>query len=525
MEYLSTYGWAIIVIVVIAGFIYLYAGAPETAPPTVCSFISGVYCNAIVVGSNAITKVATVGIFLINSQPYPIANPRLFAKMNGQNTTTVQCSPNYVLAGGSLVCSISLSNIASVGQFLAGQLYLNATYCGLQVNYSQANLCSSAPRETYAGSFSSHVEPLIGTNTLITLSVQNSTQIANGTLDPLIATVKLLGYPLPGGTVNFSTNSVGYPINPNATITNDTGKALSYISGTKSGNVVVSAWYDGYVSNTVIQFLPVVTPAFVASCGGTLTLVSGDSVCTFTSSGTFTVTGTGSVNVLVVGGGGGGGEGVGYAGGGGGAGGFRYVNGLALSSVAYAVTVGAGGTGAAQNSGFNGIDGGSSTFNAITSLGGGGGGGYSGAACGQTGGSGGGGGVICGGGGSGTVGQGNNGGTNSGSTDQGAGGGGGAGAVGSNGYGMYTDHGGAGGAGSSSSITGSSITYAGGGGGAGTAASGAGGVGGGGAGGGGAGTVNTGGGGGGNGNSGGNGGQGGSGIVIIAYNALGNGNP
>jgi len=255
MEYLTTYGWAILVIVVLASLLYLYSSAPETAPPTTCTFISGVYCNAIVVGTNTVTKATTVGIFLSNSQPYPIANPRLFAKVSGQNTTTVQCSPNYVISGGSLVCSLQLSTTTSLGQFLAGQLYLNATYCGLQVNYSQANLCSSAPRETYSGSFDSHIEPLIGTNTIITLSAANSSQLANGGLDSLTATVKLLGYPLPGATVNFTANVPGYVMAPNVTVTNNTGTTLSHISGTKAGNVLVSARYGGLIANTVIQFL------------------------------------------------------------------------------------------------------------------------------------------------------------------------------------------------------------------------------------------------------------------------------
>lgn len=159
LEYISTYAWAITVVVIIAALLYLFSSLPSTAPPTKCTFVSGVYCNDIVVETNTLTHQTTMTLFLTNSQPSPIANPNLFAKINGKNTTAIACSPNYVLEGGSLICALPLSSLTSLGQFLAGQLYLNATYCGLQANYSQANMCSGAPVETYSGSFNSHTQP------------------------------------------------------------------------------------------------------------------------------------------------------------------------------------------------------------------------------------------------------------------------------------------------------------------------------------------------------------------------------
>ncbi|MDE1832955.1 MAG: hypothetical protein KGH58_00880, partial [Candidatus Micrarchaeota archaeon] len=256
VEYLTTYGWAILIIGIITTILYLYSTTPTTIVPTTCVFVSGTYCNAMVVGSNSTTHATTVALFLTNSQPYPIAKPYLFAQLNGANTTQAKCSPDYVIQAGSMVCVLNLPVKTSFGQFLAGRLYLNATYCGLNVSYSRANLCSGAPRETYTGKFTSHVEPLIGTNTTITLTARNSTQLANNAKDPLIATVKLLGYPVHGATVNFTANVPGYAISPNYTTTNTTGQALSYISGTKTGNVLVTAAYAGISANTTIQFVP-----------------------------------------------------------------------------------------------------------------------------------------------------------------------------------------------------------------------------------------------------------------------------
>ena len=282
-----------------------------------------------------------------------------------------------------------------------------------------------------------------------------------------------------------------------------------------------------------------------ASITNTAKATGGDTITTdgtywyhiFRSSGTFTPTQALTADYLVVAGGGGANGAVNdwVSTGGGGAGGMRCTvtatggggsleSALSLTTQAYTVTVGAGGTGASGTSaGTNGSD---SVFSTITATGGGKGGNFFSAP--SSGGSGGGGGTPSGANGAaGTSNQGYAGGNPAGSTSSnGGGGGGGAGAVGSNANGSGA--GGAGGAGVATSISGTSTTYAGGGGGGGQSSGGAGGSGGGGSGvasnnNGNSGTANTGGGGGGasRNNSAGSqtSGNGGSGIVIVRYAA------
>jgi hypothetical protein len=254
--------------------------------------------------------------------------------------------------------------------------------------------------------------------------------------------------------------------------------------------------------------------------GGVVTSVGGNTIHTFTTSGTLSPITSLSASYLVVAGGGSGGYDTAGNAGGGGAGGLLTGTGLTLDANSiYTVTVGAGGTApTAANSVGN--DGSNSAFGlvATTAVGGGGGGTYS-NFNGRSGGSGGGGGQTSGAGGAGTSGQGNAGGTNSSIAGSG---GGGAGAVGVS---SSTALGGNGGAGSASSISGTSTNYAGGGGGSNHGSAGSqGGLGGTGGGGNGhygatagqAGTANTGGGGGGGGETR-AAGNGGSGVVIISY--------
>jgi hypothetical protein len=246
-----------------------------------------------------------------------------------------------------------------------------------------------------------------------------------------------------------------------------------------------------------------------------------------------------TVDYLIVAGGGGGGAGRAstswWSGGGGGAGGVITGSGSIVSNTAYTIIVGAGGNGqlsASNHQTSTGVNGNNSTALGLEAIGGGAGGSYidGAVAAGRNGGSGGGGGGGGFSGGSGTVGQGNTGGTSVGGGAPGGGmggGGGGAGAVGGN---AVTGIGGAGGTGINWQSLGT--LYGGGGGGAGLNASGyvgtpgTGGAGGGGNGAqgptgtGGAGTANRGGGGGGIGGDGtstSNGGAGGSGIIIIRY--------
>jgi hypothetical protein len=267
--------------------------------------------------------------------------------------------------------------------------------------------------------------------------------------------------------------------------------------------------------------------------GGVVTSSGGNTIHTFTTSGTLSPLSSLTANFLVVAGGGGGGA---YNGGGGGAGGLRSSvtntggGGSLESSLTidtnsiYTVTVGAGGSG--QISSTQSVAGSNSSFLSIASIGGGKGGGYTGSFySASTGGSGGGAPYAAGGpGAAGTANQGFAGGNGDGGTN--SGGGGGAGAVGGN---ATASVGGNGGVGVAVAISGTSTFYAGGGGGAGYPAgggsAGTGGNGGGGNGGansaGTSGTANTGGGGGGSQdtnnpptNAGGNGG---SGVVIISY--------
>ncbi|MGI0134533.1 MAG: hypothetical protein ACREBW_06220, partial [Candidatus Micrarchaeaceae archaeon] len=238
--------------------------------PSSCSFVSGAYCNNIIVGTNLQTHATKLAVFLTNTQPYPLENPALIVKTGNTNSSPYACSPTFALQGGSIVCTVTLPIQTSLSQFLAGSFYLTGTYCGLSSNYSITHKCTGQV-QTYSGSFTSHVQPLVNNNNTVLFTAQNSSNPANNAKDPLRATVLLLGYPLKGATVNFTENVSAYKLQPNLTTTNTTGVALSYIWGTRTGDVTVNAVYAGISNSVTIQFTPPISVSFsiqgFAYCG------------------------------------------------------------------------------------------------------------------------------------------------------------------------------------------------------------------------------------------------------------------
>ena len=291
VEYLVTYGWAMLLIGVVISLLYLYLIVPGVVASNSCSFLSGAYCVDLVLGSNVTTHSSVMALFITNTQPYPIKDPSLYTSINGVNSTVSECKPDYVLAGGSMICSLPITQTTTLGQFLSGDLYLNATYCGLS---STPGTCVQAPNETYKGSFGTHAQPLVSTSSSITLTAVNTTHPGNpadGAEDPLTATVKLLGYPLSGATVNFTaafqsngTNAVPpYSLESQYATTGPNGVASDYIAGTTVGNVIVTAYYAGLTSNALITFVPVTKVTFSVS---TASALSGSAATLATIDGT-----------------------------------------------------------------------------------------------------------------------------------------------------------------------------------------------------------------------------------------------
>ncbi|MEM0149158.1 MAG: hypothetical protein QW346_02745, partial [Candidatus Micrarchaeaceae archaeon] len=106
---------------------------------------------------------------------------------------------------------------------------------------------------------------LSSTSIVVSLSITNTTQAANGVPDKLIANVRMLGYPIAGATVTFKANQSFATIRPTPTTTGGDGNAVSYASSFQTGNVLINATFANVTSSAVVSFAPPVYVNFIPS--------------------------------------------------------------------------------------------------------------------------------------------------------------------------------------------------------------------------------------------------------------------
>lgn len=259
IEYLITYSWALILLAVVISIIYFYFLAPSQLAVNSCQFVSGFYCNDVLMISNSITKQTSVTVLLTNTQQYPVTNPQLFVENSGRNTTIVSCYPNYVLAGGAMVCTANVPTQTNLNQLFSGGLYINATYCGASVSPSSQNCGTRGTRQTYSGSFTGHTQTPISTQLSLVISPQNYTQNSSAGFDSVDAVVYFMGKPLDGATVEFSANNPSYQLQRNYSNANGTGTAFSAVKTSGVGTVKITADYGGLTNSIVINFVKLLT--------------------------------------------------------------------------------------------------------------------------------------------------------------------------------------------------------------------------------------------------------------------------
>ncbi len=285
IEYMLSYSWAIIVVAVVFVLLYLFVFVPGTIAPNTCTFSNGANCQAIVFGSNS--QSSSFAVLLSNNQQFAIINPVLYINTTQYGVLTATCAPNLVLPGGAMICSNTISTTSSQGSLVYGKTILQAIPCPSKI-YNQ---CTSGNVQNYAGTFSTHSQPILSSTPIsITLAATNTTQLIGGGLDPLTATVKMLGYPITGATVVFSavTNPQYATFSPNVTTSTSNGTAISEFSGLGNAatgtSVEVKATYAGVDSNIVTITLqaPVgvtfaLNPAQMSGVGATTTVLTIDS--------------------------------------------------------------------------------------------------------------------------------------------------------------------------------------------------------------------------------------------------------
>jgi hypothetical protein len=278
-EYLMTYSWALLLIALVVAAVYFFATTSQTTVSTSCTFSNGPYCSDMVLGSNSVQS--SFAIYLTNAQPYAVAYPQLKLNLSNMPPATGTCVPNLVLEGGTMICNLTLpKKPIATGTLVSGTIYVSTVPC------TGANLtnCQGGQRQTYSGTFTTHVSPLLSSIPInISIKAQSTAPAANGGRDAITATVNMLGTPLAGASVNFAQNVTFSTLAPLEAASGTDGNATTYISSTTKGLVNVNAIFANSIANVIINFS---APASVTVQLGSD--ISG-AVCTQQDSGTSVV--------------------------------------------------------------------------------------------------------------------------------------------------------------------------------------------------------------------------------------------
>ncbi len=256
IEFLTTYGWAILVIAIMISFLYFFVLAPPNVVPTQCTTSSELHCEDIVFGANQLLSKTV--LFLTNAQLYPIENPSVSINVSGVGVGSGSCTPNYVLPGGAIICNVTFSKPLHYGSLVDGKIILDGNLC---TNLA-TNGCTSPQSQAYQGNFNAHVVPILSQTGLNVTMVARGPFLADGSLYKITAIVKLLGYPLQGATVNFTVVNNHGVLSQQYVTTGSDGNATTYVSSTTSGNTTINATFGGHTNTTTITFLKPVYATF-----------------------------------------------------------------------------------------------------------------------------------------------------------------------------------------------------------------------------------------------------------------------
>ncbi|MDE1860113.1 MAG: hypothetical protein KGH72_00150 [Candidatus Micrarchaeota archaeon] len=151
MEFLVTYGWALIIVGIMVAFMFQYITAQSSFASRQCQFAYGVTCNGAFAYSNAM--FTNVSVKLNNSQSYLVLNPNINVSIMNYGNYSGGCRPAAAAEGNGITCNVIFNTQIKTGTVISGILYVNVTACPS----NNKNSCQPPQMQTYVGNFSTQV--------------------------------------------------------------------------------------------------------------------------------------------------------------------------------------------------------------------------------------------------------------------------------------------------------------------------------------------------------------------------------
>ena len=249
IEFLTTYGWAILILMIVLAFAFYLLSSQASITSTICTINSGFKCTEFLVESNTISS--TVLFFLNNIQQYPVKGTTVTANISSIGTVTAKCIPNFVLPGGDMLCTGSLSQTFSNTLSIGGKISVNSTIC---TDISNPISCNKKYPINYSGTLYTRVVGYAPQQCSISIS-SNTESPGINILYPVHAIVKMNNNPIPGATVNFSSTSSSLKISPSFINTETNGTATTYVTSTSTGsNTITASFYNTCATSLSLLF-------------------------------------------------------------------------------------------------------------------------------------------------------------------------------------------------------------------------------------------------------------------------------
>jgi len=152
IEFLSVYGFVILIIAIVLTLLVLLSGLPKTAIPIQCSFFTEFVCNDAIYTINTVSNTGSVLIIAAaDTEPGALNVSSFTAFMGFRKSTSGYCVPNVAQQGQTIYCIANFNLTPILGNTYSGTFNIHANYCAVAPNLINNVTCPANGNYTFGG--------------------------------------------------------------------------------------------------------------------------------------------------------------------------------------------------------------------------------------------------------------------------------------------------------------------------------------------------------------------------------------
>ncbi len=178
IEFLTTYGFVLIVIAGLIAVIFLVIGSGRNEIPSSCTSFGGLDCNFLSFYSNFSDRYSLIEVSLSNAGSVPVYIGNFTAEYKGGSASGM-CTPSFAYPGQTVICVAQLTGSTRAGVMINGYYAVDARLCNENINAINETDCTETA--TYRGAFFSQTTEQFSQpwGTVVASVSPNSLQFSN----------------------------------------------------------------------------------------------------------------------------------------------------------------------------------------------------------------------------------------------------------------------------------------------------------------------------------------------------------